>query len=646
MISFFRRIFQSKIGLAFTFAFIALIALAFASSDVANNATFGGVAGNDRIAVVGDERIDSSELAQLANSALNQVRQESPTTTMPMFIEQEGLEEVLAQLIDRYAIAGYAEKYGLRAGDNLVNSEILQIPAFRGPSGEFDQAIYQNALRNQNLTDAILRRDLGDGLLAQQLLVPALASPQMPSSIARRYTALLRERRNGSIALVPSTAFAPADDVEPTEDQLTAFYEENRGRYIQPERRTIRYAIFSDENLNQRITPTQAEVAARYERDSAQYAAKETRALTTFFVPTEDAAIAIRDQVRGGTSLEAAAQAAGFSVSSSQAQDKNTLASATSSSVADAVFAAREGTLAEPARSSLGWYIARIDDVVKTPARSLVQVTPELTEQLTVEKRAAALSDFSARIEEQVDEGTSLSAVADEFGLELKTTPQLLADGRVFGAQGENAPPELAATLQTAFDMEEGEPQLAEVVRGQVFVVYEVPEITPSAASPLAEIRDRVEFDWRLFEGSELARAAAERILERMRGEGTLVEAVRAEEVDLPPVEQINLDRTELLSSQQRVAPPLALLFSMAEGTTKRLEAANRLGWFVVDLAEITTDEIADDDPLFQSTLTQLGPAISNEYAEQLTNAMREELGVERNDDAIEAVRKQLAGET
>lgn len=646
MISFFRRIFQSKIGLAFTFAFIALIALAFASSDVANNATFGGVAGNDRIAVVGDERIDSSELAQLANSALNQVRQESPTTTMPMFIEQEGLEEVLAQLIDRYAIAGYAEKYGLRAGDNLVNSEILQIPAFRGPSGEFDQAIYQNALRNQNLTDAILRRDLADGLLAQQLLVPALASPQMPSSIARRYTALLRERRDGSIALVPSTAFAPADDVEPTEDQLTAFYEENRGRYIQPERRTIRYATFSDENLNQRITPTQAEVAARYERDSAQYAAKETRALTTFFVPTEDAAIAIRDQVRGGTSLEAAAQAAGFSVSSSQAQDKNTLASATSSSVADAVFAAREGTLAEPARSSLGWYIARIDDVVKTPARSLAQVTPELTEQLTVEKRAAALSDFSARIEEQVDEGTSLSAVADEFGLELKTTPQLLADGRVFGAQGENAPPELAATLQTAFDMEEGEPQLAEVVRGQVFVVYEVPEITPSAASPLAEIRDRVEFDWRLFEGSELARAAAERILERMRGEGTLVEAVRAEEVDLPPVEQINLDRTELLSSQQRVAPPLALLFSMAEGTTKRLEAANRLGWFVVDLAEITTDEIADDDPLFQSTLTQLGPAISNEYAEQLTNAMREELGVERNDDAIEAVRKQLAGET
>ena len=644
MISFFRRIFQSKIGLAFTFAFIALIALAFASSDVANNATFGGVAGNDRIAVVGDERIDSSELAQLANSALNQVRQERPTTTMPMFLEQGGLEEVLTQLVDRYAIAGYAREYGLRSGDNLINSEILQIPAFRGPSGEFDQATYQNALRNQNLTDAMLRRDLGDGLLAQQILLPSISAAEVPRSIARRYTALLRERRNGSIALIPSTAYAP--DGDPTEEQLSSFYDDNRGRYIQPERRTIRYATFSDENLDARIEPTQAEIAARYERDADQYAAQESRSISSFIVPTEEAANAIREQVSSGTSLEAAAKTAGFTVSASEGQSKSALASATSSAVADAVFAASEGEVAAPARSSLGWYVARVDDIERTPARTLAQVTPEITEQLTIEKRAAALSDFSARIEEQVDGGVSLSDVAEEFGLNLQTTPELLADGRVFGQDGQTVAPELQSALQTAFDMEESEPQLAEVVRGQVFLVFEVPEITPSATSPLADIRDRVEFDWRLFEGSELARAAAERILERMGSEESLAAAVNAEEVNLPPIERIDLDRTELLQQRQRVAPPLALLFSMAEGTTKRLEAANRLGWFVVDLDEISVDEIADDDPLFEATLTQLSPAVSNEYAEQLTTAMREELGVERNEDAIEAVRKQLAGET
>ncbi len=645
MISFFRKFFQSKIGLGLTLAFLVLIAFAFASGDVANNNTFGGVAGNDRIAVVGDDRIDSSELNQLANSALRQVREQSPTTTMPMFVEQGGLEEVLEQLIDRYAIAGYAEKYGLRAGTNLVNSEILQIPAFRGATGEFDEAVYQNALRSQNLTDAVLRRDLADGLLAQQMLVPSLGAPQVPSSIARRYTALLRERRKGTIALIPSTSFAPEGD--PTDAQISAFFEENRTRYIQPERRTIRYATFSEADINTRVEPTAAEIAARYERDADQYAAVETRNISSFFVPTQDAANAIRDAVRSGTSLEAAARNAGFSVSSSEGQTESSLASVTSSAVATAVFATPRGQLAEPARSSLGWYIARVDDVVSTPARSLADATPEITERLTVEKRAAALSDFSARIEEQVDEGISLSNVAEEFGLTLQTTPALTADGRVFdSAEGATAPPELQAALGAAFEMEEGEPQLAEVVRGQVFIVFEVPEVTESSVAALADIRQRVEFDWRLFEGHSAAQAAADRILERMRGEGTLVEAVNAEETSLPPIQTIDLGRTELLQQQQRPAPPLALLFSMAEGTTKRLEGANRLGWFVVDLEEISTDEVADDDPLLQATLTQLGPAISNEYAEQLTAAMREELGVDRNEDAIEAVRKQLAGET
>ena len=76
MLLFFRSFFKSKFGLAITFAFLALIAFAFASSDVANTGMFGGVAGGERVAVVGDERIDSAELAQSASTALDRLRQE------------------------------------------------------------------------------------------------------------------------------------------------------------------------------------------------------------------------------------------------------------------------------------------------------------------------------------------------------------------------------------------------------------------------------------------------------------------------------------------------------------------------------------------------------------------------------------------
>ena len=78
MLQLFRNFFKSKLGVGVTLAFLALIALAFASSDVANTGMFGGVSGGDRVAVVGDERIDAAELSTSATNALDQVRQTEP----------------------------------------------------------------------------------------------------------------------------------------------------------------------------------------------------------------------------------------------------------------------------------------------------------------------------------------------------------------------------------------------------------------------------------------------------------------------------------------------------------------------------------------------------------------------------------------
>ncbi|MEC7398844.1 MAG: SurA N-terminal domain-containing protein, partial [Pseudomonadota bacterium] len=198
MLTFFRSFFKSKIGLGLTFAFLGLIAFAFASADVSSTGMFGGVAGGNRVAVVGDERIDSAELSRATSSALDRVRQEDPTLSMPAFIAGGGFEEVLNQLIDRYVISAFARDNGLRAGDNLINSEIQTIGAFRGADGNFDENTYRQALAAQGLTDAQVRDDIRSGLLAQQIAGPAAFGAVMPQALAKRYAGLFRERREGA----------------------------------------------------------------------------------------------------------------------------------------------------------------------------------------------------------------------------------------------------------------------------------------------------------------------------------------------------------------------------------------------------------------------------------------------------------------
>lgn len=643
MISFFRRFFQSKIGLPIVLAFLALMALAFAASDITGS-TFGGIANNDRMAVVGGEAIPVSDLTVASKTALDQVRAQNQTLTMPEFVAEGGFDEVIRQLIDRYTVGNYGEKYGLRAGENLVNSEILKIQAFRGLTGEFDAKTYQDALARAGLNDKTFRRDLVDGLLDEQLLKPALAAPRLPEKVARQYAALVLERRKGEIALIPAAAFAPSGD--PTEAQLAAWYQDNRTQFIRPERRTLRFAVFGSNTLEVNATPTAAEIAARYKRDAAKYKASERRTVTSFVVPTQDAAKALAAKVRAGAAIEAVAREAGFTASKSEPRERDAMASATSFAFAEAAFKAAQGAVVEPAQGTLGWYVARVDAIERVPARTLAQATPEITEALSAEKRSAAVADLTAEIESEVDGGTALAEVAKAYGLKVETTPALLANGQAFGRPDLQIVPQLIPVLGTAFQMEESEPQLAEIIPGEQFVIFEVARIEEAAAPPLAQVRDAAVAGWKRAQGAKLARAAADRISAKVRAKTPLAAAMAAEGKPGFEREAIDLERRELLARRQGNLPPaLVLLFSMAEGSVKVLEAPRNIGWFVVSLDDISTDPVDEEPGLVDQTRQQLAQALFDEYRRQATAAMREELGVTRNDAAIAAVRKQLAGE-
>lgn len=645
MISLFRNFFQSKIGLPIFIGFLILVGFAFAMADVSGSATFGGLSGEDDVVVIGDESVSANELTSAVNNGLDRARQQNPTLTMPQFIEQGGFDAEVDLLIDRYAVGEFGQRYGLRAGNNLVNSEILQISAFRNLTGEFDQQAYQAALRRQGLTDAILRRDISDGLLNQLILRPALAAPQLPRAAARQYAALLLERRLGNIALIPSRDYAP--DGDPTDEQLSAYYSENRADFVVPERRTIRYVAFGAEDVNADITPTQAQIAARYEADSETYQAQERRAISSFVVPTEQAARALVERVRSGVSLEAAAAQAGFNVSNSPLQDRATLASGTSFALGEAVFAGERGTVVEPAQAQLGWYVARVDEVESTPARTLAQARDEIAQLLADEARAEALLNLSERIEQQVDSGASLTDVATEFDLEVTSVRNVTADGRIYNSMGQGFNPQLRPLLSTAFQMDESEPQLAEMVPGTVYMIFDVAEIVESAAPPLAEVRDEAIEGWRRSEGSKAAKQAAERIIAKTREGTALPDALRAENPALNQLERIDVERRALYADPQRRVPTaLVLMFSMATGSTKLLEEGGKLGWFIVDLDEIVIPDIEDDNPVLDDTQTQLATALSLEYNLQLFKAIRAVVGVERNEDAIDALRRTLAGES
>ncbi|MES2303456.1 MAG: SurA N-terminal domain-containing protein, partial [Pseudomonadota bacterium] len=180
MLGFFRSFLKSRVGVAIALLFLGLIALAFASADVTGSG-FGGIAGGDRAAKVGSARIGTAELSKALTSAFEQQRQKSPGLTMKQFLDGGGMDGVLDDMIDRVALAEWGKKHGLAVSDRLVDSEIVKIGAFQGPDGKFSQSAYDQLLAQRGLTDKEVRKDLAQGLMARQLLLPVAFGAQMPT---------------------------------------------------------------------------------------------------------------------------------------------------------------------------------------------------------------------------------------------------------------------------------------------------------------------------------------------------------------------------------------------------------------------------------------------------------------------------------
>jgi peptidyl-prolyl cis-trans isomerase D len=443
--------------------------------------------------------------------------------------------------------------------------------------------------------------------------------------------------------MLPALAFAPPKP--PTEAEMTAWYKSHGQDYLVPERRIIRFAVFDGSAVKQVPVPTEAEIAQVYKANAAKFVATETRTLTQLILPTEAAAKAVLAEVNGGKSLEAAASAKGLSTAKLTKLSRDALSGQASKDVAAAVFGAARGAMVGPARSPLGWYLIRVDAIEGTPQRTLEQVRPEIVAQLSEVKRRQALTDFSARIEEEFDGGAALGDVAKELGLALSQTEPVTADGQVFGKPGTTAPAVLAKVFQTAFAMEdEGQPQLAEIEPGKTFIIYDVSAIAPAAPAPLAAIAQRVAADVQMSKGTVAAREAAKQVEAMLKKGGDMGAALASLGVPLPPVDKVDLPRQQLQAMGQQIPPPLRLLFMAGKGAVKLLEAPRGRGWYVVRVTNIIPGEIPANAPQLAGLSREMRQVIGQEYADALTAAIRKDVGVERDEAVIKAVQARLKG--
>jgi len=636
MLTFFRR----AMGSWAVLGLLGLIMVAFIVTGVGTPSSvgaLGGVGSNDAVQI-GNRAIAISDLNDRLKIELSQRRQQQPDITMQQMLQEGTLDKLLSELTDLTSLRAFGEKFGMVVSDRLADGEIASIPAFQGATGKFDESRYRQLLGQRGLTEAQFRSDIEQGIAVRHMLVPVTASSGAPRDLAAPYATLLVERRLGSFVELRNTAFA--NGPAPTDAELNAFYAANRTRYIEPERRVIRYALVDRSMIAKQSAPTDAEVAARYKQDAAKYATRQLLDVTQVIVQSEAAAKALATKARSGMPLPDAAKAAGGDAVPLTALEKGAYIGQSSDAIANAVFAAPKGGIVGPLKSALGWYVVKVDNSKTIGGKSLAEAKPEIVAALTIQKTADGFATLLANIEEAVSDGQTFDDVAKERGLTVLTTPPLTASGISPDQAGFVAPDNFMAVLKDAFQAEpDDDPALVPLAEDKD-AFYDIDRVIAEAPKPLAQIKAQVTGDFIADRASKAARRMADAILINAN-KGTPLATAAAGQGSARPLASRRMD---IVKGNTRPPVELVQLFELNTGRARIAPMADKQGWVVVQLDRIEPGNLMAEPSLLAATQSQLSDAIGREYASQFTAAAKKMLKVERNESAIDGLRKSLTG--
>ena len=648
MLTFFRKIIFSRIGALVTLLVVGLIGIAFGLGDVTGlrSQALNGQS-STTAATVGGETVSVNQVRNDTEGLLNMYRNQAPQLSMAEFISRGGLDGPLESRLNSMAMEQFAHSQGIRIGKSLIDNQIANIPGVRGLDGKFDKDNYNRLLQMLRLNDQQMHDQMARDLISQLLLGPIAANAtdklKGPAGVATPYASILLEKRSGTMAFVDTKkmpAGAPVTDAE-----ATAYYQRNIARYTVPERRSASYALVTLDELKKRAAPTDDEIAKAYEAQKAKFASGETRSLRQVVLQDQKAANDLAAKVRGGTAIDAAAKALGLEAATISDVNKTAYAGQSSPALADQVFGAAQGAVVGPTRTPLGWVVAHLDKITQVAGKSLDQAKPDLIKELSAQKLPVVSEELRDQLDDAIAKHQTLDQIAASLKLTVQSTVPLTANGTDPTATTPVKPdPNQAPLYQLAFQSQAGDdPQLAPYGQDGSFVIAKLDKVIPAAPRPFATIADQVKKDITIERQVKAARDVADAIIAKVNKGTPLAQAMAESGIKLDGTKPISANRAQLFATKQAPAP-LVLLFSKPKGSASLIEAPYKGGWFIIVVDSIEKGNAAGNAQLVDKMRGDLGATLGDEYRQQFARAIRDKIGVKKNDAAIAALRRDLLG--
>jgi len=485
------------------------------------------------VAKVGSSKISRQEFEFAHRRQIEQLRQMLGERFDSSLVDNDAARgQVLDGLIAQRALLAEALDKHIAVPDEQLRRAIAAIPGLTGSDGKFDIERYRQLLRAQGKNEQAFEGEMRSDLALQTLPEAISQTAFVPASLVDRMIALGEQTREVRELLFKAEDFAAK--VTPTDAQLTAFYERNAQAFEVPENARVEYLVLSSDAVAKQIKVSEQDARAYYEQNQARFATAEQRRASHILIQVESGASdaqrqaarakaeSLVEKLRGGADFAALAKSESQDPGSAPAGGDLGFFTADMmvKPFADAAFALKQGETSGVVESEFGFHVIRLTEVRPGAQRSFESVRAEIEAEIRAQQAAGrfaeAAESFSNLVYEQAD---SLAPAAQRFGLQVQTADEV---GR---ANTPNLPrehplnnPRVLAALFSADSIASKRNTEAVDVGNNTLVSARIVEHRPAQRKPFDAMKEQVRQLVVREESHKLAVQAGEARLKALRG--------------------------------------------------------------------------------------------------------------------------------
>ncbi|HZV88553.1 MAG TPA: peptidyl-prolyl cis-trans isomerase [Candidatus Binatus sp.] len=476
----------------------------------------------DAVARIGDQTITVAEIRQ----QLNQIKQRNQ---VPPMLEPYYAQQILHQLLLQKEMEYEATQLGIRVSNDEIADRIkLILPAAFNGGAPIAPDQYAALVQSRaQMTVSEFEDNVRLGMLQekfQKLVTDGISAG--PAELQEEFV-----YRNQKVKL--DYAFIKPEDLQAkitlTDAEINAAYEKNKAKYQVPEKRVVRYAIVDVNQVRQSLQISEDQLKTQYQQNIQQYQVPnrvhvEHILLMTVGAGKTDAEV---EEIRKKAEdiLNQAKKGANFEdLAKKYSEDPGTkdkggdlgwiVQGQTVAEFEKAAFSLPKGSISDLVKTQYGFHILKIIDKESAHTKPFDEVKDSIRTPLLLSEADKQAGDIADKLSQAIRQSNkvSLDDLARQYHLTVgETRPVAMTDPLVELGNSQDV-----KVSDSIFRLREGELSLP-IHTDRGYLVLSIKQIFPAHQGSLDEVRDKVTADLKQEKASIEARTKAEELAKRAK---------------------------------------------------------------------------------------------------------------------------------